>query len=70
MLPVDAAQRINTLWTRRNNCPEEDLDSIDKQMLDIAVESSVMPGVMAQSAAINAKKNRIQTNIDRRDDRE
>jgi hypothetical protein len=70
MLPADAAQKITTLWTRRNNCPEEELDSLDKQMLDIAVESSVMPGVMAQSTAINTKKNLIQSAIDRRDDRD
>lgn len=36
----ETAAKIEALWLRRNNAPEEELDCIDQTMEDLAVESN------------------------------
>jgi hypothetical protein len=35
----ETAAKIEALWLRRNNAPEEELDSIDHTMEELAVEA-------------------------------
>ncbi len=68
VLPVAPAKQIEDLWARRNNCPEDEIAAIDAEMESIATKYASAGAPV--SRAINAKKSRIQTAIDRRDDRE
>lgn len=36
----ETAAKIEALWLRRNNAPEEELDAIDKEMESLAAEAA------------------------------
>ena len=66
-LPIADAAKIEALWLKRNNCPEDEIETIDMEMEEIAAGAG--PEAISASRAINAKRNRIQSSIDRRDER-
>lgn len=65
VFPQEAAAEIEALNARRSICDESEIDGIDSEIEKIA-EANASAGKTV-STAINKKRARIQTALDRRD---
>ena len=66
VLPASAGKKIEALWRKRNTCPDDELDGIDVEIADIAI-AAFDDSARRQSSGVNARRNRMQGAVDRRD---
>jgi len=66
VLPPAAAKKIEAMWKRRNTCDANEIDAIDAEIAGIAI-ASFDASSARQSAGSNARRNRMQNALDRRE---